>query len=452
MGTQAVELPVNPTELLARCASEPFPVVLDGQGSNSWGCGEALLAFAPYAVLRIDDLASATVRDNGASQTWHGDPLDLFERFCRQHVPATGAGDGRVVVAALSYDLRRCIEPSRRSIQRTTGLPLIVAAAYDWNLRYSYLRGRFHLHVAAGASTDLATRAADLQRRAAQPVIPRQPPAVCVRRVSSRADHAAAVQRILEYIAAGDVYQVNLAQRFSGRGRIDPVAVFATMQRLNAVPFGAYLAAGDFTLLSNSPECFLALHGDEVSTAPIKGTRPRGSDPATDAALGRELRGDAKERAEHVMIVDLERNDLGRVCQFGSVRVESLAELRLYPRVQHLVSTVRGRRRAGVGLADLLRATFPGGSITGAPKIRAMEIIDEIECHSRGFYTGALGCVHSLEEAVFSLTIRTATASADRIDFWAGGGIVADSQPEREYQESLLKAMPFLSAVSGVPS
>jgi para-aminobenzoate synthetase component 1 len=262
-----------------------------------------------------------------------------------------------------------------------------------------------------------------------------------------RADYRAAVRRALAYIAAGDVYQVNLAQRFSMLDVPPPATVFARLQRQHPMPFAAYVDGGDFVLVSNSPECFLTRRGAQVATFPIKGTRPRGDGAAADAALRAELRTSAKEQAEHVMIVDLERNDLGRVCQTGTVTVPELAAARTFPSVHHLVSEVRGELRPGTTLDQLLRATFPGGSITGAPKIRAMEIIDELEPVARGFYTGAVGFVAASGDLVLNLAIRTGVATADGFTYHAGGGIVADSDPEREYEETLVKSRAFLAAL-----
>jgi len=229
-----------------------------------------------------------------------------------------------------------------------------------------------------------------------------------------------------------------------------PAALFAAMQQAHAVPFAAYVDGGDFVLVSNSPECFFSLHDDTVATFPVKGTRPRGAERRTDEELATALATDPKERAEHVMIVDLERNDLGRVCRTGSVRVEAFTRVQQFPSLHHLVSKVTGRLRAGVSLGELLRAMFPGGSITGAPKIRAMEIIDAVEPVSRSFYTGAIGFIAPQGDAIFNIAIRTAMVTQRTMTYHAGGGIVADSVPSREYEETLLKSQPFFAALGAV--
>jgi anthranilate/para-aminobenzoate synthase component I len=253
------------------------------------------------------------------------------------------------------------------------------------------------------------------------------------------------VDRAREYIAEGDIYQVNLAQRFIAADFApDGAGLFAAWRQAYPMPFAAYVDGGDWTAVSNSPECFLTIDGRDVATFPIKGTRNRES-----AAAGRALDDDPKERAEHVMIVDLERNDLGRVCEAGSVEVAAFARVQSYPLLEHMVSEVRGRLRPNVTLSQLFQATFPGGSITGAPKIRAMEIIDELEPCARGLYTGAIGWSDLRGASRFNLAIRTAVLNQEGLSYHAGGGIVADSDPEREYDETLLKSEALFRALSG---
>jgi para-aminobenzoate synthetase component 1 len=449
MGTQEVELAVSPTELLLRCVDEPFAFVLDGQSAASWGSGHALLGFRPRATLHVTAHGEARVWHAGAVQQWHGDPFALLDRFVAEWgPPANAAALSGGVIAALSYDLRHWVERLPPRQHDELHLPVLYAAAYDWLLAYSYHDGRYRLASHSRSASELECLAAELAARAAigiaQPALVGGMPVVSD---FTKDEYVQAVETSLAYIAAGDVYQVNLAQRFASGPRRAPAALFAALQRQHAMPFAAYIDAGDFALVSNSPECFLTRRQHQVATFPIKGTRRRGADPQTDAALARALQADPKERAEHVMIVDLERNDLGRVCRTGSVRVEAFAEVYSFPSLHHLVSQVAGELRPGVTLADVLRATFPGGSITGAPKIRAMEIIDELEPVARGFYTGAIGFIGDGGDAIFNLAIRTAVASRGRFTYHAGGGIVADSVPTREYDETLLKAQPFFAAL-----
>ena len=244
-----------------------------------------------------------------------------------------------------------------------------------------------------------------------------------------RAGYEAAVARVVEYLRAGDCFQVNLSQRLLAPLREHPLDLYGRLRGLNPAPFAGYFDLGDFQVLSASPERFLRVENGEVETRPIKGTRPRGRTPEEDAALAAELAASAKERAENVMIVDLMRNDLGRVCEYGSVRVPRVCEVESFRYVHHLVSEVRGKLRPGLGPLDLLAAAFPGGSVTGAPKVRAMEIIAELEPTSRGPYCGCLGFVGFDGSMDTNILIRTFTAGRGWVQFPVGGGVVADSDP-----------------------
>jgi len=263
----------------------------------------------------------------------------------------------------------------------------------------------------------------------------------------SRGEFIAKVERALRYIRAGDIYQVNLAQRLAAPCPLSGWEFFEQLAAVSPAPFSAYLDCGEFQLASSSPELFLHLSGPHILTRPIKGTRPRSADPNRDAQLTYELQTSPKEMAELVMITDLLRNDLGRVCEYGSVQVPELVRLERFPQVQHLVSTVEGRLRPGVPHFGAFASCFPGGSITGAPKIRAMEIIDELEPVTRGPYTGALGYLGFNRESQLSIAIRTAICRENMAYFHVGAGIVADSIPVAEYDETIAKARGFLTAL-----
>jgi para-aminobenzoate synthetase component 1 len=262
-----------------------------------------------------------------------------------------------------------------------------------------------------------------------------------------RPEFLAAVERAQRYIRAGDIYQVNLAQRLGAPCPFSGWDFFGRLTERSAAPFAAYFDCGDFQLVSSSPELFLRLSGQHIITRPIKGTRPRAADPVRDAQLAFELQRSEKENAELLMITDLLRNDLGRVCEFGSVRVPDLMRLERFAQVHHLVSTVEGRLWSGVTHLDTLAACFPGGSITGAPKIRAMEIIDELEPVARGPYCGCHGYLGFNRESQLSITIRTALVKDGHAWFHVGAGIVADSVPVAEYEETLAKAGGLLAAL-----
>ena len=415
----------DPLDVLASLAGEPGAFLLEVQGPTQ---PLTLLGCTPRAQLRV----LADGRIEGEHDT--GDVLGAVERFvaaARGDLPFPHGG----VIGYLAYEVGRFSEPRLRD-GPTLDLPLAVLSRYDPILVYERARAQYTLACATAESA----RAAWLERLAVPAPVWEGPLAAApLAALLSRDCYLTAVRRVLDYLAAGDAYQVNLTQPFAAPLAAPPWALFAALARRHPVPHCAYLDVGGAQILANSPELFLRRRGDRVETRPIKGTRPRGAGRLRDAGLAAELRSDGKERAEHVMIVDLERNDLGRVCRPGSVAVGRFAELESHPTVHHLVSAVAGRLRPGVGLAALLQATFPGGSITGAPKVRAMEIIRELEPWPRGPYTGVFGLFHPSGDLELGLAIRTAVVSDGTVRWHAGGGIVADSDPERELAEAWLK-------------
>ncbi|MDK2985815.1 MAG: para-aminobenzoate synthetase component [Clostridia bacterium] len=256
----------------------------------------------------------------------------------------------------------------------------------------------------------------------------------------SKDEYCKVIQKAIDYIAAGDIFQVNISQRFSVNLETTPWNLYKKLRDINPAPFAAFLDLGELTIVSSSPERFIRISGSTIETRPIKGTRPRGRTPEEDLQLRNELINSEKDKAELVMIVDLERNDLGRICQFGTVEVEELFRLEEYATVYHLVSTIKGELRKECDVIDALKATFPGGSITGAPKIRAMEIIEELEPVKRGVYTGSIGYLGFNGESDLNIVIRTFVIKNGKAYFQTGGGIVADSDPVKEYEETLHKA------------
>jgi para-aminobenzoate synthetase component 1 len=266
----------------------------------------------------------------------------------------------------------------------------------------------------------------------------------------TRERYLRAASRALRYIETGDIYQVNLSQRFSIELREDGFDLYRRLRQVSPAPFAAYLSVPGVEVLSSSPERLLLADGRYLETRPIKGTRPRGSSAEEDARLACELRNSQKDAAEHVMIVDLERNDLGRIAEIGSVQVPELAALESFAQVHHLTSTVVARRRTEVGLEDTLRAIFPGGSVTGAPKIRALEIIDELEPTVRGVYTGAIGYFSAHGRVDLNVAIRTLTLVDGIAHAHVGGAIVADSDPMAEYCETLDKARGMARALGAL--
>jgi len=261
-------------------------------------------------------------------------------------------------------------------------------------------------------------------------------------------EYVAAVEKARQYIIAGDIFEVNLSQRFEAELSTTPYELYRRLRQINPAPFACYLGFDEVSVVSASPERFLRVRGDWVETRPIKGTRPRGKTPEEDETLANELVSSVKDRAENIMIVDLERNDLGRVCRFGTIKVTELAILEVFPTVFHLTSTVEGNLREGKNGIDLLKATFPGGSITGAPKVRAMEIIDELEPTRRSVYTGNIGYLSFNGDLDLNIAIRTFLVKGSKAYFQVGGAVVYDSDPEAEYQETLDKARALINALN----
>lgn len=255
-----------------------------------------------------------------------------------------------------------------------------------------------------------------------------------------------AVQRIQEYIGAGDVFQVNLSTRQEKTLQTHPLEIYTKLREINPSPYMGYLELGDFQIVSGSPELLIKKQGDEVSTRPIAGTRSRGRDEKEDEQLAKELIENEKECAEHVMLVDLERNDLGRVCEYGTVEVDEFMVIEKYSHVMHIVSNVRGELQKGKDAFDVTKAVFPGGTITGAPKIRTMEIIEELEPVRRGIYTGSIGWIGYSGDMELNIVIRTLLAKDGQAYVQAGAGIVIDSNPHNEYKESLKKAIALWRA------
>jgi para-aminobenzoate synthetase component I len=364
------------------------------------------------------------------------------------------------------YGLCHRIEKLPRPRHDDFHVPDLAVGLYDWVIGFDHARERAWL-TSTGLPDGTAARAeqrlSEVQRRLdrltpRRTFLPHQPapiraphwPVPGLEGVASnfrREDYLATIRRAIEYVHAGDCFQVNIAQRLLAPARLAPLELYGRLRARNPAPFAGYFDLGDFVVASASPERFLRVGDRQVETWPIKGTRPRGQTPQEDRARADELLASAKDRAENVMIVDLLRNDLGRVCAYGSVHVAALCQLESYPYVHHLVSKVCGRLRLDCGHVDLLRAAFPGGSVTGAPKVRAMEIIAEIEGVARGPYTGALGYLGFDGSMDTNLLIRTITHGKGWLSFSVGGGIVADSQPEREYDETWHKAEGLLRAL-----
>ena len=376
-------------------------------------------------------------------------PLLLAEKLLGGERPAAEKG-GMFCggwIGYLSYDLARYWMPLEVG-DSNIDVPEMVLGRYDWAVVVDDSAGTAELVGFMDEQAFSEIRASFEAALAQQSTISStQPKAHSLSFVTEKNQYLDALDSVFDYIREGDCYQVNYTQRLDALTDDDAWDIYLAMRANNPAPYGAYMDFGDFQILSSSPEKFLSLKNGVVETKPIKGTRPRYADPAMDAAAMANLSASEKDRAENLMIVDLLRNDLGKVCEPGSISVPTIFDIESFATVHHLVSTVRGRLRKDAGVVELLEACFPGGSITGAPKLRAMEIIDELEPVRRDIYCGSIirwGFDGSLDS---SISIRTLLKKGSDLHYWAGGGIVKDSNAEDEYQESLAKAAAFLDTL-----
>ena len=390
------------------------------------------------------------------------DPLLLVEKEFSQFRPVPVAGLPRFqggMVGYLSYEIARYFERLPSPEHDPLGLPEFVLMLTDTLLVFDHLTHKIkvvsHVHLDGDIDTAYlqATRRIDsLVDRLRQPVPLEASPAVPspespVSSNLSQAEFESRVSQAKDYIYAGDIIQVVLSQRLGKPTSASPFAIYRALRSINPSPYMYYLQLGDFHIIGASPELLVQVEDGVVSNHPIAGTRPRGKDAAQDLALEEELKGDEKECAEHIMLVDLGRNDIGRISEPGTVEVTQLMDVERYSHVMHLVSHVQGKLRAGLSQFDAMRACFPAGTVSGAPKIRAMEIIAELEPDKRGPYAGAAGYFDFLGNLDTAIAIRTIVITNGIAYVQAGAGIVADSIPQREYQECLNKAQALLTAI-----
>lgn len=430
---------IEPARLFDQFNKRPHCVWLDSAVTDT--ARYSILAADPFQVVHATGQQAQIVTGNGVT-TRTGNPFDILQAElarCRHDTPTGPLFPAGAAIGYFGYDLKNQVERLPSRAPDDLGLPECWFGFYDRMLVFDHADRRVF---------EITGPVTDRDRVKAEPLTTAHPTGTrALQSNFSRAEYCRAVERVRAYIADGDVYQVNLAQRFQGAVDVTAPALYGALRRVNPAPYGAYLDIGDAQVLSSSPECFLRLTGRHAVTRPIKGTRRRTGDPDRDRQLGDELLRAPKDNAELVMITDLERNDLGRVCAFGSVRVSDLKRVESYATVLHLVSTVEGQLRDGVSHVDAVRACFPGGSITGAPKIRAMEIIDELEPHARGVYCGAIGFLGFNDVSHLNIAIRTLVYRRGEVTFHAGGGIVIDSDPAAEYDETMAKAQGIIHAI-----
>lgn len=433
------ELPyqADPIPRLESVRALGAPVLLDSADRRNQLGRYSILCAGPLLQI-IDDQPAAQVQQH-------------LRAALQQLGPARWPGDLRLpfgagLVGYLAYDYGRQLESLPCLARHDIALPDLSFGLYDWSVVSDHQLQRCWLvcHPQVPSARQQA-----LLRQLDSHAAPRQAFSLCepFAAEQGKSQYAEAFARVQDYIQAGDCYQINLAQRFSSRYQGDPLSAYCALRERSPTPFSAYLEMAGGTLLSLSPERFIEVQNGRVETRPIKGTRPRGSTPQLDQALAEELQRCEKDRAENLMIVDLLRNDLGRSCEPGSIRVPELFSLESYPNVHHLVSSITGRLRSDSDAIDLLMRAFPGGSITGAPKIRAMQIIEELEPVRRSLYCGSVGYLGCEGQMDFNIAIRSLVCHEGSIYCWGGGGVVADSELDAEYQETLTKVGNLLDAL-----
>jgi para-aminobenzoate synthetase component 1 len=428
----------------------PWPVWLD---SASTGRGDGrfdILAADPYLTLRTRGAVSELTARNGSTVRSNRPPLELLrEQLGEIGTPAPGLPFCGGALGYFGYDLGRRFERIPELAAADIDMPDLAIGLYDWAVVVDHHERRSWLVGAGRDERTFSTWPKLLERLHAPDADAPRSFRVLSETTSSldRAAYAAAFRRVQRHIHDGDCYQVNLAQRFRARAEGDAWDAYLRLRAINPAPFAAFLDFPDGRVLCSSPERFLSVRGRSVETKPIKGTRPRSTHPARDQALADELRASDKDRAENVMIVDLLRNDLGKSCVPGSVRPSKMFDVESFASVHHLVSTVQGALAPGKHALDLLAGAFPGGSITGAPKVAAMRIIEELEPQRRSVYCGSIGYVGFDGDMDVNIAIRTLVQHGDWIYAWAGGGVVADSDVDAEYQESLDKAAALLEVL-----
>ncbi len=474
----SMPLPCDLTGVYARLRSRSGPtLILD----SSWEPRpDSLRPLSRHCILAQNPFAILTAKGSHAVLDWEGGQQERGETFSLLRRLLTDfelpGQDSPTPFPAgamgyFGYELKSTLEAVPSSLPADLNMPDLWLGFFDTAVTLNLEEDQLHITSTglplrgAAARERAVRRAEDLRARLFDPGIrahgleqgfetadlPLYQRELGVQTGSnfSRDEYLRAIRRIKEHIAAGDIYQANLSQRFKRPFAGDSFDLFLDLRERTPAPFSAYLDARDFSIVSASPERFLHLDPRSrlVSSRPIKGTRPRGATPSLDRSLAQELAGSAKDNAEHVMIVDLERNDLGKVAEVGSVRVPEFAVVETFPAVFHLTSTVEALLSPEKDGVDLLKAAFPGGSVTGAPKIRSMEIIEQVETVRRGAYTGALGYLSFSGEMDLNILIRTICTQGGVASLHSGSAIVADSDPESEYQETLIKAQALSQAL-----
>ncbi len=433
--------------LFSSLADRPWAVFLDSGYPHSQQGRYDIIAADPVCTL-VTHGEITTVTDHGAVTQSNADPFALVKQHVSRYQQVTGdLPFNGGAIGYFAYDLARRLEHLPVLAEDAEHIGEMAVGIYNWAVIVDHHRQQSML---AGWGLDGKTRDNLIARFSQLPDLQAQPVFHVVGDIKANMDkegYAKAFDRIKHYLKEGDCYQVNLTQRFAAACEGDPWAAYQLLRQLNPAPFSCYLNLPEAQILSSSPERFLKLQNGIVETKPIKGTRPRKADEAQDRQQISLLENSKKDRAENLMIVDLLRNDIGKTCKTGSVKVPKLFAVESYATVHHLVSTITGELADNQHALDLLKSCFPGGSITGAPKIRAMEIIEELEPNRRGVYCGSVGYIGFNGNMDTNIAIRTLVHSNNTIRFWVGGGIVNDSVVDDEYQECFDKAAALLKVL-----
>lgn len=455
MYIEKINTSLNSFEIYSIFKEKPYSFFLDS-GMDHERLGQySFIGFAPQVIFKSKN-EKIEVIEKDIKETFYGNPFDKLKELYLKYkldykspIPFIGG-----FVGYFSYDLCHHIERLPRTAVDDVKIPDCFLGLYDGIIVIDHRNN--HTHVVA---LGIKENAEEIVKKISKKIYEEEVKGVRIdisnknesmelKSNFTKDEYIQALNRLKDYIKAGDIYQANLTQRFNCDIKEAPYEIYGKLRRINPAPFASFIDFGEGHIVSSSPERFIQIRDRKMETRPIKGTRPRGKTPEEDIINRADLVNSEKDRAELLMIVDLERNDLGRVAKDGTVKVTELFHLEEYPTVYHLVSTVQGEMKDDCNVIDCIKATFPGGSITGAPKVRAMEIIDELEPTQRNIYTGSIGYIGLNGDVDLNIVIRTIVCKDKKAYFQAGGGIVWDSNPEEEYQESLDKAKALIQALN----
>ncbi|MBI5683127.1 MAG: aminodeoxychorismate synthase component I [Deltaproteobacteria bacterium] len=447
---------LDPFDVFTRVSSKPYPFILENSintiskersAYTSWLGRFSIVGCEPEIIIKAWQNSIEIIQD-GCKKIIKEDPFAVLDSILFKYKGCHEGFPSGAAVGYFGYDLKNLLEDLHPKKQDPLSIPDMIMGIYGTLFVYDHYESKGYI-VSSDAGEKRLERFKEILRLPLSIIGDGLEPKTQVTKELflsnfTKDEYISAIKKAKAYIREGDIYQINLSQRFSAPFAQDPMILYSKLRKSHPVEFSAFFDYGDFQVISNSPECFLKIQNGIIETYPIKGTRPRGSSSEEDAEIVKELKTNTKELAEHIMIVDLERNDLGKVCITGTVRVKELERVVTYPTLHHMVSCVEGKIKDGVSAVDCIKPCFPGGSVTGAPKIKAMEIIDELEPTPRGIYTGAIGYIDFSGSVNLGMAIRTAVVKDKKLYLSVGGGIVADSVPEDEYAETLLKAEAFL--------